>query len=479
MFISSRVWHPGGVAAMNVSLRARLFALWLMSLFGSLVVAVLILGLFRQTASAHRERDRAVAARACQAIVMHYDFYTAGMGAPPDSASFDAGLRAVLLLALRRERGVIGGIQPLDAPPRAMLGTRPAAWAGRITAQIGDAIAADRPVVTSNGGFFDRTTIATCPLGGALGTPVANLAAYTVLQSDLLRSSFTRFAFGGLAVLLATMLASAWFLARLVLGFSQRLAGVEAALQADRPGMLALTGEAELDRLITALNAATTRLDAARARIAESERLAALGRMAAGLAHEIRNPLGAIRLRAESGRSGDATRAAAALDRILIEAGRLETLTARLLGFATAASAEPVEVNVDALVREAIAGLPPRPVAIVAPPSGMVWTLDPVLTRSAIENLLRNAVEACGDGGTVTVTVKAAAGLVITVSDDGPGLDPALGDPFEPFVTGRPDGIGLGLAIARDMIRAQGGTLEVESSGVGARFVIRLPGVGV
>jgi len=68
---------------------------------------------------------------------------------------------------------------------------------------------------------------------------------------------------------------------------------------------------------------------------------------------------------------------------------------------------------------------------------------------------------------------------VITVSDDGPGLDPALGDPFEPFVTGRPDGIGLGLAIARDMIRAQGGTLEVEASGVGARFVITLPGVGV
>lgn len=462
---------------MTVSLRARLFALWLMSLFGSLVVAVLILGLFRQTASAHRERDRAVAARACQAIAMHYDFYTAGMDVPPDSAIFDAGLRAVLLLALRRDRGVIGGIQPLDAPPRAMLGNRPQAWIGQITRQIGDAIAADRPAVTSNGGFFDRTTIATCPLGGALGTPVANLAAYTVLQSDLLRSSFTRFAFGGLAVLLATLLASAWFLARLVLGFSQRLAGVEAALQADRPGTLALTGEAELDRLITALNAATTRLDVARARIAESERLAALGRMAAGLAHEIRNPLGAIRLRAESGRSGDATRAAAALDRILVEAARLETLTARLLGFATAASVQPVTVSVDALIRDAIGALPPTAVTVVAPESGIVWTLDPVLTRSAIENLLRNAVEACGEGGTVTVLAAKAGALIVTVSDTGPGVDKSLGDPFEPFVTGRPDGIGLGLAMARDMIRAQGGTLVLAPSVGGAVLVITLPEV--
>ncbi|MEE3500106.1 ATP-binding protein [Acidiphilium acidophilum] len=462
---------------MTVSLRARLFALWLMSLFGSLVVAVLILGLFRQTASAHRERDRAVAARACQAIAMHYDFYTAGMDVPPDSAIFDAGLRAVLLLALRRDRGVIGGIQPLDGPPRAMLGSRPQAWIGQITTQIGDAIAADRPAVTSNGGFFDRTTIATCPLGGALGTPVANLAAYTVLQSDLLRSSFTRFAFGGLAVLLATLLASAWFLARLVLGFSQRLAGVEAALQADRPGTLALTGEAELDRLITALNAATTRLDVARARIAESERLAALGRMAAGLAHEIRNPLGAIRLRAESGRSGDATRAAAALDRILVEAARLETLTARLLGFATAASVQPVTVSVDALIRDAIGALPATGVMVVAPESGIVWTLDPVLTRSAIENLLRNAVEACGEGGTVTVLAAKAGALIVTVSDTGPGVDKSLGDPFEPFVTGRPDGIGLGLAMARDMIRAQGGTLVLAPSVGGAVLVITLPEV--
>ncbi|MGC9271045.1 sensor histidine kinase, partial [Acidiphilium sp.] len=415
---------PGSVA---MSLRARLFGLWLMSLFGSIVVAVLILGLFRQTETAHRERDRAVAARACQAITMRYDFYTAGMAAVPDPVAFDAGLHAVLLLALQRDRGIAGGIAAVGSSASATLGVIPTARSSGLDRQIGEAVAADRLIVTTKGGFLDRTTIATCPLGGPLGTPVANLAAFTVLRADLLRSAFTRFAFGGLAVLLATLLASAAFLAWMVLGFSRRLAGVEAALTADQPGALALTGEVELDRLITALNAANTRLDAARARIAQSERLAALGRMAAGLAHEIRNPLGAIRLRAEtglaqSGACADPARQTAALRHILIAAARLETLTRRLLGFAATPSPQPRSTALDPLIAEAIASQDRTD--ITAPPSGVTWTLDPILTRGAIENLLRNAVAACRSGDSITITAEigadpergAGAHLIITIA---------------------------------------------------------------
>ncbi|MBW4034071.1 MAG: sensor histidine kinase [Proteobacteria bacterium] len=463
---------------MSISLRARLFGLWLMSLFGSLVVAVLIIGLFRQTAAAHRERDRAVAARACQAITAHYDFYTANMDAEPEAATFRAGLRVVLQVALRRQRGIVAAIEPSDpsATPgvAAMYGTIPATLSAVVADQINDAIAADRLIVTTKGGFLNRTTIATCPLGGPLGTPVANIAAVTVLQADLLRSAFTRFAFGGLAVLLGTMLASAGFLAWLVLGFSRRLAGVETALASDHPGLLDLTGEAELDRLITALNAATTRLDAARARIAQSERLAALGRMAAGLAHEIRNPLGAIRLRAETGlAAADPARRAAALDRILVEAARLEALTTSLLGFAATPSPQPRATDLDALITAAIGG--PVAVSMTADPTGIIWPLDPILTRSALENLLRNAIAACAPTDSITITAQATQNLTITIADTGPGIDPALGDPFEPFTTGRADGIGLGLAIARDMIRAQGGTLVRAPATVGAAFVITLP----
>lgn len=443
-----------------------------MSLFGSLVAAVLIVFLFRQTASAHRERDRAVVARACEAVSQRYAFYTAGMETPPPDTEFDAGLRAVLLLALRRNPHIAGGIGPADAAPHATVGAVPLSLVGTIRTEIAAALAEDRPVVATEGGFVARSTIAACPLGG----PVSNLAAYVVLRADLLRSQYTRIAFGGLAVLLATLLASAGFLARLVLGFSRRLAGVEAALAADPPGPLPLTGEAELDRLIAALNAATFRLDAARARIAEAERLAALGRMAAGLAHEIRNPLGAIRLRAEGTREGDAARHAAALDRILAEAARLEALTTRLLDFAATSAVHKVPTSLSPLLAEAAAAQTRASTALVVEPTDLVWPLDPVLTGRALSNLLRNAMEACSAGDTVTLAATVAeGGLRIAVADTGPGIDPAIGDPFEPFVTGRADGIGLGLAIARDMIRAQGGTLVMEPVPRGACFVITLP----
>lgn len=455
------------------SLRARLLGLWLMSLFGSVVVALLIIGLFRQTATANLERDRAVAARACEAIVGRYGFYTAGMDNPPQSAAFDAGLHAVVVLALRRRADIAGGIQASGAALRASVGTIPAGLAGAIAAQEAEAVAAGRLVVHTRGGFADRTTIAACPLGGA----VDELTAFTVLRADLLRSRFSRFAFGGLAVLLATLLAAAVFLSRLVLGFSRRLAGVEAALAADAPGVLPLTGEAELDRLIIALNAATARLDAARARIAEAERLAALGRMAAGLAHEIRNPLGAIRLRAEGALAGDAARRGAALDRILIESARLESLTTRLLDFAATQNARMVETEIAGLFDEVIAAQVPGGVSLIAEPTDLVWPIDPVLTGRALENLVRNGIEACGAGDRVSLSAgQEGDRLILTVADTGPGIDPAIGDPFEPFVTGRADGTGLGLAIARDMIRAQGGTLVSVDAAPGARFVITLPG---
>lgn len=461
---------------MTSSLRARLLGLWLMSLFGSAVVAVLIIGLFRQTASAHLQRDRAVAARACEAITARYDFYTAGLVAPPARARFDAGLHAVLLVALRRFRGVAGGIQPEGRAARARTGSLPASLSGMIGTAVAAAAAAGRLVIHTDRGFAERTTIAACPLGG----PVGNLAAFAVLRVDLLRSAFTRLAFGGLAVLLATLLASTAFLARLVLGFSRRLADVETALALDRPGALPMTGVAELDRLIAALNAATARLDAARARMAEAERLSALGRMAAGLAHEIRNPLGAIRLRAEGALAGDAARRGVALDRILAESARLERLTARLLGFAASPKAEPVPTPVALPFAEALASVAEaaaaRGVTIETDEPGLTATFDPLLTGRALENLLRNAVEACGANDRVTLTARHTDNaLAITLADTGPGIDPSLGDPFEPFVTGRADGVGLGLSIALEMIRAQGGTLTNIPSAIGAKFRITLP----
>jgi signal transduction histidine kinase len=456
----------------SFSLRGRLLALWLMSLFAFLVVGALIIGLYRQSAAASLGRDRAEAARACEAIQFHYKFYTAG---PAASGVDAAGLAAVVALALRRFPDVHGIIMDegtsLTASPTA---SPRAALAEAARA----ALAADHLVVREINGA-DPVVVAGCPLGGADST----LAAVTYSEVSLFGSVVSRQALAGLAVLLVTLLASAWYLARLVLGFSRRLTTVEAALgNAGELPVLPATGERELDRLITALNAATLRLKAAQARVAQAEKLAALGRMAAGLAHEIRNPLGAIRLRAEGALAGDEARRRAALARVLAEAGRLEVLTGKLLGFAATPTPHPEPCQLAALLDQAVSPLREQAVAksvsLTADAAGLAALIDPVLTARALDNLLRNAVEACAAGGHVDVSAQAVAGsLVITVTDDGPGVPAAIASEiFEPFVTGKPEGTGLGLSIAREMIRAQGGEIALAPSARGASFRINLPG---
>ncbi|HET9146690.1 MAG TPA: ATP-binding protein [Acetobacteraceae bacterium] len=473
------------------SLRGRLLALWLMSLFAFLVVGALIIGLYRQSAAASLARDRGETARACEAITLHYNFYTAGMASPPaalDDPGFAAALRAVVALGLRRFPGVEGAIlqtNPALGGP-ILAGAPPAVLRGAALDAGQDAVAAEHLIIRETGG--GGTVLAACPLSGTM----SDLAAVTYMRVPSFGTVFSRQALAGLAVLFATLLASAWFLARLVLGFSRRLRAVEAALAT--PGGEGLpelppTGERELDRLIAALNGATGRLKAAQARMAQAEKLAALGRMAAGLAHEIRNPLGAIRLRAEGALEADDRRRQAALGTVLAEVARLESLTSKLLSFAASPAPRAEPCAVDEIIAQAIEPLrdlaAARSVAIIAGPAPFTARLDRVLTARALENLARNAVEACGAGDRVEVAARQEEGMtILSVTDTGPGVPPSMGDIFEPFVTGRPDGTGLGLAIARDMIRAQGGRIDLlpaPGRGAGRRgaaFRITLPDAG-
>ncbi len=456
------------------SLRGRLLALWLMSLFAFLIVGALIIGLYRQSAAASLSRDRSEAARACESIQFHYEFYTAGANGSAAMASAE-GLAAVVTLGLRRFSGVHGAI----ANSGTFLTAAPAALQAEMTKAARDAVAADHLVISRATGSVP-TILAACPLGGA----ESDLAAVTYIEISTFRTAFSRQALAGLAVLLVTLLASAWYLARLVLGFSRRLTAIEAALataSTDELPMLPATGERELDRLITALNAAGLRLKAAQARAAQSEKLAALGRMAAGLAHEIRNPLGAIRLRAESALAGDDARRQAGLAKVLAEAGRLEELTGKLLGFAAAPLPHPEICRLAEFFEQAVAPSRDRAAAksltIAIDDETLSARLDPALTARALDNLIRNAVEACAAGGQISIAARQQGSrLIITVADDGPGVPVDIAaEIFDPFVTGRPDGTGLGLSIAREMIRAQGGDITLIAAPRGAAFRLELP----
>jgi signal transduction histidine kinase len=474
------------------SLRSRLFLLWLLSLAASLAVGSLLVGLYRQSSLAQFARADAAASQACDAINDRYGFYAAGWAGPAETgdASFRSDLGTVVSLALAPFPDLAGGIWEQDSgslaatiPLTGVLTTAIGGLAGEIAA---DGLAAGTRVQT------EGTTLVmqACALRG----PVPGLSAWAMARLPATPGADK--ARMGLGVLLALALGMTGLLTWTVLAWRHRIAAIEAALSAHAAGTLRLapTGERELDRIVAALNLAGERLaqaqarsDALAARVAVSERLAALGRVAAGMAHEIRNPIAAMRLRAENALAGDDARRRTALAAILAQIARLDHLIAELLAMTQRSEPKTAPVDVRALLEACAAEHRDGRVAVVVEAAAMTLELDAAVMRRVLDNLVQNAIRHSPDGGVVTLRAEHdGTTLRIRVADTGEGVPGELRSTlFEPFVTGRPDGTGLGLAIARELVRSHGGQLELTDPGPGAVFTIAIPvgaipvGVGV
>jgi signal transduction histidine kinase len=226
----------------------------------------------------------------------------------------------------------------------------------------------------------------------------------------------------------------------------------------------------------------------ARARLAQSEKLAALGQLAAMVAHEVRNPLAVIRSAAqgmgEMLPSGDAE-ARQASEFITAEIDRLNSVVTSLLTFARPPQLHPRAVAVRDLVDRALLlareELGAKQLTVERRDAAGVGAVqaDPDLMSQVLLCLLSNAAEAAPAGGEIILDTHVTEGaVVIGINDSGPGVPAPLRERiFEPFFTTRARGTGLGLAIARQIVEAHGGRIEV-GDGVrrGARFTIRLPG---
>jgi signal transduction histidine kinase len=205
-------------------------------------------------------------------------------------------------------------------------------------------------------------------------------------------------------------------------------------------------------------------------------RLAALGEMAAGIAHEIRNPLGAIKLYASLLKTDvhDRPVAAQTVEKITHGVGRLESIVSQVLYFTREIRANPVPCDVADLVRETIevARLRKQDVRVeltVEGPGSLNAVLDPNLLSQALLNLLINAIDACGEQGTVTVTFGAKQKKTnIRIEDTGPGLPADVIDKvFDPFFTTKDHGTGLGLAIVNRIVEAHDGAIEARNRPAG------------
>ncbi len=227
------------------------------------------------------------------------------------------------------------------------------------------------------------------------------------------------------------------------------------------------------------------------------DRLAAVGELSSGIAHEIRNPLATISgsiqvLRAELVVEGENRRL---LDLVVRESDRLHNIVEEFLDFARIGPIRRDRVNVNELITEIIGALPNHPrrgagVEVLFEKPGIEYGLigDEEQLRRVFLNLIVNAFDAVGKEGIVTVHIRPvdsfqasaddrpSEALEITVRDTGPGVDPEMEkEIFRPFFTTKPGGVGLGLALAQKIVVSHGGKIDMRSDAKGTTFSVTLP----
>lgn len=232
----------------------------------------------------------------------------------------------------------------------------------------------------------------------------------------------------------------------------------------------------------------TEKLQAVQQDLVQANRLAILGQVAAGVAHEINQPVATIRAYADNARTflhrGQTITAAENMESIAELTERVGAITDELRRFARkghfAAGPTAMKEVVEGalmLLRSRFAGRMDA-IRIDLPPDGLQALGNRIRLEQVLINLLQNALEAIGDSedGAIQVRCKeAAGGIALTVADNGPGIAADVREElFTPFNTSKEDGLGLGLAISKEIVSDYGGTIEVESGPSGTTFTINL-----
>jgi signal transduction histidine kinase len=258
-------------------------------------------------------------------------------------------------------------------------------------------------------------------------------------------------------------------------------AGAARIAAGDLDARIEVRGAPELEALARRFNEMTAAVKEHQERLVESEKLAGIGRLAAGVAHEINNPLGVILGYAKLLRRKCDGTTAQDLSVIEEETLRAKEIVDGLLDLSRPLPAGAERVDLRALSEDVVSRLGEAKLL-----DGVRVSVDgsatapghPEKLRQVLVNLVRNAAEAAGSGGRVEVRLAERDGTAeVAVEDSGPGIPSERRSRlFEPFFTTKPRGTGLGLAVSRAIARAHGGDLAADAAGAGgARFALRLP----
>ncbi len=339
-------------------------------------------------------------------------------------------------------------------------------------------------------GFAPTDVLLVSTLRARRGTgPVAFALARTPRAARVSTASAGLLSFlGGTAALLLGLTAhGAWVLR----ASSRSLEGSVRALERDLRAPVSEPEAVELAEVARHLRSLASTLADAQERerglvldMEEQRRLAGLGRLVAGVAHEVRNPLAGMKLRLDSIalRPLDG-RTRVDVERCLREIGRLDRLVRTMLFLSKDRTVERQRFEAAALVAERISLVTPVAQATdvhVSSDGDAAIDGEREGLAGALDNLLRNAVEASPEGGRVEVhVVEAAGGARIEVVDEGAGVPAAKASAlFEPFFTTKASGTGLGLVLARAIVEAHGGRLDYERRDGRTVFSMTIPDGG-
>jgi signal transduction histidine kinase len=483
------------------SFSTQLLALWILI---AVLCGLLSGAVWLMLSSALGERVVAAkqqAAAACTASASRYDLSTQGSGETNVEL-----MHAVLDLVLIQTDGIEGGFWTNKPTANGFLAYAFPTYGGSGVKR--DVPEAETPLIlralrsaSSTGQMQAESVSSGADAVLTVACPVprhAGLFSWTLTRARPPLGPYGERAATILAGVLAVIVVLAMILALTLRRWKHNLTRLELALapQGDfeRGKRLDRLGERDLDQIVDALNRYGDRAErltrdanALNRRLAEAERFSALGKMAAQIAHEIRNPAGAMRLKAENALAGDGARREAALRTIIEQVGRIESQVTSLLALTQSVTVRAREVDLRAWLDDIIhtheTHAESRGVVLGADVAASETepVFDPAQLARALDNLLLNALRHVPSGGKVTVRaygVQTNEGerLRIEVVDNGPGVSPAEHERiFEPFVTGRPDGSGLGLAVVREIASAHGGRAYLAEDSSLTCFVIELP----